>query len=106
MNRARFNINKAVASFVARFSRWLGEVTVRGRDLAATTLDIVETAESVAHLEQILAIGRLGWDGRLSGALEPAQRVARLHTSQTRPPETEPRDGQQLGRSYKTFFVI
>ena len=90
MNGTRFNINKAVSSFVARLSRRLGKVAVSGRNLGATALDVVEPTESMAHFKQILAIGRLGRDGRLSGALEAAQRVARLHASQTRPPETEP----------------
>ena len=106
MNRGSFNINKAISSLVAWVSRCFRKITICGRNLAATALDVVETAQSMAHLEQITTVGRLGCDGRLPGALERTQRVARPHTSQTRPPETEPRDGQQLGRSYKTFFVI
>jgi len=91
MNRTRFNINKSVSSLVARLSRWFRKIAVGWRYVAATALDVIETAESVAYFEQILTVGRFGWDGRLSGALEATQSVARLHASQTRPPETEPR---------------
>jgi len=72
--------------------------------LTATALDIVEPAESVTHSEQILTIGRLGRNGRLSSALEAAQRVARLHAGQTRPTEAEPRYRQQFSRSNYTFL--
>jgi len=61
--------------------------------LSATVLDIIEPAESVTDLEQITAVGRFGWDDRLSGALKAAQSIARPRTRHTRPPETELRDG-------------
>ena len=91
MNGASFNINKAVSSLVAGVSGWFRKITVGWRDLSATSLDVVETAESVAYFEQILTIGWFGWDGCLSGALEAAQRVTRLHSCQTRPSKIEPR---------------
>jgi len=92
MNSASFNVKRADSSFVSRFSRRLAEIAVSRRYLIIPTVDIVEAAQIVTHLEQITTIRRLGWDGRLSGALEPAQSVARLHTSQTRSTETEPRN--------------
>ena len=103
MDGGRFYINKAVSSLVARLSRCFGKIAISRRNLAATALDIVESAQCVPNFEQIATIGRLGWDGGLSGALEPTQSVACLHTRQTRPPEIELRDGQQLGRSNETF---
>jgi len=60
MNGTRLNINKTVSSLVARFSRCFGKITIGGGYLAATTLDVVETTESVTHFEQIATIGRLG----------------------------------------------
>jgi len=102
MDWGRFNINKTVSSLVSSFSRSLRKIAIGRCDLGVTALDIVESAESVAHLEQITAVGWLGWNGRLSGALESAQRVTRLHSQQTGPPKTELRDGQQLCRSNET----
>jgi len=92
MNGARFNINDTVSSLVAGVSRWFRKVAICGGYLGAAALDVIESTESVTHFEQILTIGRFGWDGCLSGALEAAQSVARLHAGQTRPPETEPRN--------------
>ena len=60
MNGARFNINKAVSSFVAWVSRFFRKIAVRGSNLIAPTLDIVESAQTVTHYEQILTIRRLG----------------------------------------------
>ena len=60
MNGARFNINESVSSLVASLSRRLTEITVGRRYMTATALNIIKSAESVAHFEQILTIGRLG----------------------------------------------
>ncbi len=51
MDGAKFNINEAVSSLVARFGRSFGEIAIRGRYLSATALDVVKAAESVTHLE-------------------------------------------------------
>jgi len=89
MNWVSLNLDKTVSGFVAGFSRGLCEITVSRRNSVATVFDMIETAQRVSRFEQILTTGRLGWNGRLSGALEPAQSVARLPASQTRPTETE-----------------
>jgi len=60
MNWARFNIDKAVSSFVAHFSGGLQKIAIGKYDLGATALDIIETTQSVTHLKQKATVGRLG----------------------------------------------